>query len=295
MRIIQAEVLFDSPTDPRPSKFENKPDYRTITLGVPGGAPKAQLHADSGRYQVYHYFNVGTDEETFWLSKSKGDVVQMAWVEQGERSYYQPVKEDDGSNQTQQAQPAQSYDKASYTSTSATTRNDLSWLDEEYREAVVALGKHIVSVVSQLIDEAMRSGYDDESIAQRIGVTAFIEAKRAVERVGPERALAVSDDTSEEAIIRGISTDNLPESLLQAIPIASPHIEDRNEAVTILKRFELSSDNIDENPETWVWIYSVARAYAYATKVDGMTPDEATTMIAENWGIDLGSEEQEPF
>lgn len=299
-KIVIGTMIFDSPSEPDSNDYG---EFRTVTIGVPEGTPGAWYADKYDRWQIKYFINdLGGEEERFWESLERGDQVQLL-VEESAKSKtgytYKPIVPDDwdDSIRVDRPTPKESYGGDGRTPTASQAakvadtmpppsyRNQsLEWLDPEYRDAVVAAGSHIVTVIHQLINKAIGDhGYEPEQ-AQKIGVTAFIEAKGWVRKHGAGAVSAHSADADEEAIIRGIDANQLkkgPRPLLRAIAIACPYIENEAEAGKILQRFGLSRNDIDpDDPDTWVFLYSVARAYAYAVAEDGKSEDEATHMVS---------------
>lgn len=303
MKLTTATMIFDTPAGPWDSDYHDG-RYYAVTLEVPPGTPGAEENNEFDRHQIRTTFPEGGEMEKFWRSLSRGDEVQIAIEESAKARSgytYKPVVPDDWEPPETPQQATKSYEssgdgynKESYTSSRPRTSPDIDWLNPDDVDAVVFVGKHILKAINQLVSEARQMGYDDLE-AQKIGVTAYIESTKHVKKYGARSFApateAVADNNQEEAIIRGIDPSGLPDSFLNACAIASPYIEDRNEATAILKSYGFSGANLDpDDEESWVYLYAVARAHAYAIKEEGATPDEATKRVTETFDIN-----REPF
>lgn len=308
MKVITAKMIFDGPTDPRPSKHREG-SYRTVTLEMPDNAPKAEYDADREEWRYYHYTDVGTEEEAYWLSLGRGDSVQLAYIPKGDSGYYKPIVPDDwepeqtpqqaieayeaGSSRDPDSSYGKSYDKESYTAPKRAA-TDLDWLNPDHVQAVKLVSTAIGDLLYDLIEELKNMGLEEKT-AQKVAVTGFIEAKGYVKKYGVSVVDAVSGALSEiegeEAIIRGIDPDGLPGSFLVACAAACPNIDDRDEAAAILKKFGFGREDLDpEDEDGWVYLYSVARAYAYATEEEGLPDQDAVDKVAEAFGLDVNVE-----
>lgn len=283
----KANIAFDSPTEPKESKFGG-PDYRSLAINLQDpGAPGVTTN-DYGEHRAYITFNVGSELEGYLESLSRGDEITVVWDTSGKTAKYQPIVEQSKLNMpvSSEAKSAVGGNVTHISKYSGPQRNSTApargglYNERDIMSWEIAIGEavDILSRAHSMVSRDPVLGELPSDTQQKYAVTAYIDAGRRWHTIRPE---ALQQDDGGDAVVERsrqnpveiiLNSDpsQFPGTLLDSIAFLVDGLDDVNDVAGLLKKFGYSRADIDpDNPDTWVFMYNVADVYMGSLRANG--------------------------